>query len=150
MKLAELLTEQLIYLDLKAETCTEVMSELVGNLEEQGVLSEELKQEALSALRCREEEISTGVGCGVGLPHAYLSGVTEAIAVFGRSEEGIEFASCDNAPVHFVVLLLIPEDKKGQHLLTLADIGRRFLSSEVRTSLGQAKSRAEILQILSK
>lgn len=149
MKLANLLNQQRVFLDLKAETCVEVMEELVGHLEQQGILTHGMREEALEALQCREQEISTGVGCGVGLPHAYLEDLTEAVAVFGRSGDGIEFHACDHAPVHFVVLLLIPESKKGQHLLTLADIGRRFLSYEVRQSLADAGSSQEVLEILS-
>lgn len=149
MKLANLLSEQRIFLNLQAKTCGEVMAELVGHLGDQGVLTGHMQEDALDALQCREQEISTGVGCGVGLPHAYLNDLSEAVAVFGRSDEGIEFHACDHAPVHFVVLLLIPENKKGQHLLTLADIGRRFLSCEVRKSLASAGTCAEILEILS-
>jgi len=149
MKLVELLSEQRVFLDLASSCSTEVMVELVDHLVDQGVLLNGLRDLALEKLCCREQEISTGIGCGVGLPHAYLEGLSEAVAVFGRSEEGIEFDSCDHAPVHFVVMLLIPEEKKGQHLLTLADIGKRFLSCEVRTSLGKAESKAEVLAILS-
>ncbi len=125
------------------------MNELVDHLAEQGVLLNGMRDRALNALKFREGEVSTGVGCGVGLPHVYIEGLNDAIAVFGRSKSGIEFDACDHAPVHFVVMLLIPEEKKGQHLLTLADIGKRFLSCEVRTSLANAETQSEVLDILS-
>ncbi|MEM9079626.1 MAG: PTS sugar transporter subunit IIA [Verrucomicrobiota bacterium] len=150
MKLAHLLTEQRVVLELKARTCDEVMVEMVEELGKQGVLLNGMKDEALSALREREDQISTGVGCGVGLPHAYLGGLSEAVAMFGKSEDGIEFDSCDHAPVHFVVMLLIPEENKGQHLLTLADVGKRFLSCEVRKDLSKAEDAATVLGILSR
>jgi mannitol/fructose-specific phosphotransferase system IIA component (Ntr-type) len=150
MKLTSLLNEQRVFLGLNAETSQEVMVELVDALVAGHDLPAELRDEALDALKTREEDISTGVGCGVGLPHAYLDNLSEAVAAFGRSREGIEFESCDHAPVHFVVLMLIPEDKKGQHLLTLADIGRSFLSCEVRQSLNEAATKEEILAILAR
>ena len=150
MKLAQLLNEQRVFLDLKARNCGEVMAELVQHFTEQGVLQNGMREQALEALKCREDEISTGVGCGVAIPHAYLEGLTEAVAIFGRSEAGIEFDSCDHAPVHFVVMMLIPESKRGQHLLTLADIGRRFLSCEVRKSLAAAPDKASVLEILTR
>jgi mannitol/fructose-specific phosphotransferase system IIA component (Ntr-type) len=150
MKLARLLNEQRVFLGLDAETSQEVMVELVDALVAGNDLAPELRDEALESLKSREADISTGVGCGVGLPHAYLENLSEAVAAFGRSQKGIEFASCDHAPVHFVVLMLIPEDKKGQHLLTLADIGRSFLSCEVRQSLNEATTKEEILAILAR
>lgn len=149
MKLVKLLNEQRVFLDLEAKTCGELMAELVNHFAEQGVLQNGMKDQALEALQCREDEISTGVGCGVAIPHAYLEELSEAIAIFGRSEAGIEFASCDHAPVHFVVMLLIPAEKRGQHLLTLADIGKRFLSCEVRQSLASAPDAGSVLQILT-
>lgn len=149
MKLAQLLDEQRIFLELSSQTCHEVMQELVGYLDEQGALQEVTREVALEALHNREDEISTGVGCGVAIPHAYVDDLAEPLAIFGRSAEGVEFASCDNAPVRFVILLLIPEDKRGQHLLTLADIGKRFLSCEVRESLAQAQDRKTVLEVLT-
>ena len=125
------------------------MEELVGHLATEGVLLNGMRDRALKALQCREDEISTGVGCGVAIPHAYLEGISEPVAIFGRSSEGVEFTTFDNAPVHFVVMLLIPEDKRGQHLLTLADIGKRFLSCETRQTLAEASDQKTVLEILS-
>lgn len=150
MKLASLLNEQRIFLDLASETSEQVMTELVDCLISAGNLAPTFREPALAALKSREAEISTGVGCGVGLPHAYLEDLEEPVAAFGRSEQGIEFASCDHAPVHYVVLMLIPEHKKGEHLMTLADIGRRFLSCGVRTSLHEAETPDEVITILSR
>ncbi|MBK1834455.1 PTS sugar transporter subunit IIA [Roseibacillus ishigakijimensis] len=149
MKLAKLLTEERVFLSLQATTCTEVMEELVGHLAEQGILLNGMRDRALEALRCREEEISTGVGCGVAIPHAYLEDLAEPVAVFGRSAEGVEFDACDHAPVHFVVMMLIPEAKRGQHLLTLADVGKRFLSCETRQALAAAPDAQTVLSILA-
>lgn len=150
MKLAKLLNDQRVLLDLNARNCGELMEEMVGHFAAQGVLQNGMREAAVKALQCREEEISTGVGCGVAIPHAYLEGLEEAVAIFGRSQEGIEFESCDHAPVHFVVMLLIPQAKRGQHLLTLADIGKRFLSCEVRQSLADAPDKEAVLAILSR
>lgn len=150
MKLAKILTEERVFLELQARTCGEVMEELVGHLVTDGTLLNGMREKALQALQCREDEVSTGVGCGVAIPHAYLEGIAEPVAIFGRSTEGVEFASCDHAPVHFVVMLLIPEDKKGQHLLTLADIGKRFLSCEVRQNLAEASDSQGVMEILSR
>ena len=150
MNLATLLNEERIFLDLKSQDCGEVMEELVTHFSDQGLLPNGMREQAVAALKCREDEISTGVGCGVAIPHAYLEDLTEAVAIFGRSEAGIEFASCDQAPVHFVVMMLIPESKRGQHLMTLADIGRRFLSCEVRQALAAAPDEAAVLEILTR
>ena len=150
MKLAEILTEDRIFLNLKAGSCSCVMEELVDHFEAEGILLNGMRDQALNELQCRQDEISTGVGCGVAIPHAYLEEIAEPVAIFARSKEGIEFDSCDHAPVHFVIMLLIPKSKKGQHLLTLADIGKRFLSCDVRQSLAEATDKQTVMAILDK
>ncbi|MDP0490768.1 MAG: PTS sugar transporter subunit IIA [Verrucomicrobiota bacterium JB023] len=150
MKLANLLHEDQVVLKLHSRTCGEVMEELVDLLARQGKLHNGMRDRALKALQNRESQISTGIGCGVGLPHAYVEGLNEVLAVFGKSKAGLEFDSCDHAPVHFVVMLLIPEEEKTQHLLTLADIGKRFLSCETRKGLAAAGTPSEVISILSR
>lgn len=137
-------------LDLKARDASEAMLELVEFLAERGVLVNGLKTKALEALQAREAQISTGVGCGVGLPHAYLDELSEPVAVFGRSDEGVEFCSCDHAPVHFVVMLLIPSSKQAQHLATLADVGKSFLKCEVRRELSEVSTPREVIEVLGR
>lgn len=150
MRLAHLLREDLMVLDLQARDSSGVMLELVEFLSEKGVLINGLKAKALEALEERESQISTGVGCGVGLPHAYLDELEEPVAVFGRSTDGIEFCSCDHAPVHFVVMLLIPASKRAQHLATLADVGKSFLNCEVRRELAEVESSRQVIEVLGR
>ena len=149
MKLVDLLNPERILLDVVAESCEGMITCLVDALISQDVLASELRDKAISALTVREEEVGAGVGCGVAIPHAYLEEIVEPMAIFARSQEGISFGCLDNAPSKFVVLLLIPEEKKGQHLLTLSDVGKCFLKAEVRESISAAKNAEEILGFLA-
>jgi PTS system nitrogen regulatory IIA component len=71
------------------------------------------------------------------------------LAVFGRSVEGVDFESPDNAPSHLVCLLLVPEENNSQHLQTLAELAKLFSQSELRDRLEQAQSAEEFCQFLS-
>jgi mannitol/fructose-specific phosphotransferase system IIA component (Ntr-type) len=101
----------------------------------------------LSALRAREETMSTGIGFGIAIPHASSDRVTEVVAAFGRSSTGIEFESLDNAPVRFIVLFIVPKDQFQTHLRTLAAIAKFLNDRTVRERLGDAAGTAEILDI---
>jgi len=70
------------------------------------------------------------------------------VAIFGRSKAGIEFESIDNAPVHFIILFIVPSKDYHLHLKTLAAIAKMFTNSEIRRRLKAAETRSEILQIL--
>ena len=122
--------------------------ELVDHLVETGSLPATQREESLAALKAREEQVSTGIGSGVAIPHAFSDHLEEVIAVLGRSRSGIDFEAIDNAPVHFIILFIVPRKDYHLHLSTLAAIAKMFTNCEVRRQLGVAETRDEILTIL--
>jgi len=86
---------------------------------------------------------------GVAIPHAFSENLSEVVAVFGRSPEGVDFDAIDNSPVEFVVLFLVPKDEYHLHLKTLAAFAKFFNDSKVRESLRTAKDKEEILGVFA-
>ncbi|MGA0845782.1 MAG: PTS sugar transporter subunit IIA [Luteolibacter sp.] len=148
MKLAKLLSADQIILDMKSEDHWSAIHELVDRLVEAGKLPMALREESLEALKAREEQVSTGIGSGVAIPHAFSETLEEVVAVFGRSKQGIDFEALDNAPVHFVILFIVPRKDYQLHLRTLAAIAKLFTNSEMRARFAEATTRDEILKIL--
>ena len=109
----------------------------------------EARGEVLDALRAREDQVSTGIGSGVAIPHTLSDRIGEVAAVFGRSRGGIDFEALDNAPVHFVILFIVPRSQYRLHLQTLAAIAKTFANREIRQRLAQAETREEVLAILA-
>jgi mannitol/fructose-specific phosphotransferase system IIA component (Ntr-type) len=149
MKLSNLLGPDQIILDMKAGGHWESIVELVDHLVTGGFLSPALREEALSALKAREDQVSTGIGSGVAIPHAFSDHIDHVIAVFGRSRAGIDFEALDNAPVHYIILFLVPRRDYQLHLRTLAAIAKLFTNSDTRRQLVVANTRDEILGILN-
>lgn len=148
MKLATLLNVDRILLDMKATEHWAAIVELIDYLVEKGDISEACRQPILDALKEREAQISTGIGSGVAIPHTFSDTLEEVVAVFGRSKEGIDFEALDNAPVHFIILFIVPRRDYHLHLRTLAAIAKMFTNSEVRRNLSTAICRNDILNIL--
>ena len=92
--------------------------------------------------------MSTGIGYGVGLPHASTDLVDEVVGAFGRSREGIGFDAHDNRPVSLVLLFLVPQGQFQKHLHTLANIAKTLHDTELRRLLSRAGSAAEMDRIL--
>jgi mannitol/fructose-specific phosphotransferase system IIA component (Ntr-type) len=126
------------------------IAELVALLVERGQIRAEDSETVLTALRAREETMSTGIGFGIAIPHASSDRVGKVVAAFGRSTQGIEFEALDNAPVRFVVLFVVPKDQFQTHLRTLAAIAKFLNDRAVRERLGAATSAEEILQIFER
>ncbi len=148
MKLSKLLNVDRILLNMKATEHWPSIVELVDFLAEKGDIPKNSRQDILDALKEREAQISTGIGSGVAIPHTFSDTLDEVVAVFGRSKNGIDFEALDNAPVHFIILFIVPRKDYHLHLRTLAAIAKMFTNCEVRRRLGTAESRDEILEIL--
>jgi mannitol/fructose-specific phosphotransferase system IIA component (Ntr-type) len=147
MKLAKLLSPEQILLEMKAVEHWPAIIELVDHLVTTGQLPPEQRDEMLEAFRAREEQVSTGIGLGVAIPHAFSDHLDRVIAVFGKSKAGIDFESLDNKPVHFIILFIVPRKDYHLHLRTLAAIAKMFTNIEVRRQLGAAETREEIIAI---
>lgn len=147
MKLATLLCPDQIILDMKAAEHWPAIVELVDHLVATGALPASQQLEMLQAFKIREEMVSTGIGSGVAIPHAFSDDLEDVVAVFGRSTAGIDFEALDNLPVHYIVLFIVPRKDYHLHLRTLAAIAKLFTNKEVLRRLGTAASEEEVISI---
>ena len=150
MTLGNLLSAQAILPEMQATERYAAIAELVNVLVSNGKIAGENRDTVLTALRDREETMSTGIGFGIAIPHASSEHVTEVVAAFGRSSAGIEFEALDNAPVKFVVLFVVPKDQFQTHLRTLAAIAKFLNDRSIRERLAAATTGEEILAIFEK
>ncbi|MBX3742289.1 MAG: PTS sugar transporter subunit IIA [Akkermansiaceae bacterium] len=148
MKLAQLLSPDQILLDVKAGEHWASIVELVGRLVACGKLPEEQAEGVLASLKAREEQVSTGIGGGVAIPHAFSDELDEVVAIFGRSREGIDYQALDEKPVQLIILFIVPRKDYHLHLRTLAAIAKMFTNAEVRRQLVEADSEEDMLAIL--
>ena len=147
MTLGSLLSVDQIIPEMKSTERWDAIVELIDLLVRNGRVDAKDRESILSALRQREETMSTGIGFGIAIPHASSSCVSEVVAAFGRSSAGIEFDSLDNSLVKFIVLFVVPKDQFQVHLRTLAAIAKFLNDKSVREQLGRAESSEEILAI---
>ena len=61
---------------------------------------------------------------------------------------GLILKLLDNAPVHFVLLLLVPEKERCKHLQTLAAIAKMFKACGTREALDTAESPDDVIEVL--
>lgn len=150
MTLASLLSEDQIIPELSATDRWQALEEVVTHLVSEGHLDLAYREEAISALRHREETMSTGIGFGIAIPHASSGAVKEVTACFARSKEGVDFESLDGKPVHCIVLFLVPRDQFQTHLRTLAAIAKFLNDPVVRGELASALDAKAILQVFER
>lgn len=149
MKLASLISKERILLSMDSNERWPAIEELINHLAARDLLGGENCEDILASLHLREEQTSTGIGSGVAIPHAFSEKLTDVIAVFGRSETGINFDAIDNAPVKFILLFIVPKKDYHLHLQALSAIAKMFNNCEIRQNLSDATDAAEILEIFS-
>lgn len=106
------------------------------------------REAALEALFAREEETTTGVGLGIGIPHAQTDAVTRPTVVFARSDRGVDFDAMDDEPATLIFMLLVPEGGNEEHLGMLSSLSRALMHEEVRDSLHEAESPEAVRETL--
>lgn len=148
MNLGDILTPGQVIPELAATTRWEAIEEMVGRLVEVGVLPLEHREAVTVAVKKRETSMSTGIGFGIGIPHASTELVPELTAVFARSRKGVQFDALDSQPVHLVTLLLVPQGQFQRHLHTLAGIAKVQRRDEFLQALDAAQDADSILKVI--
>ena len=148
MKLSDMLFEDGVKVGLEAIDKRGVIEELVALLGASTGGAIKDRDAIVKAVWEREELMSTGIGQGVGIPHAKTNAVDKLYIVFGKSEEGIDFASLDQKKVHLFFLLVAPEDQSGPHVKALARISRLLKHAYFRQALLEAKKTQDVLTII--
>ncbi len=149
MKLSELISgEDQVIQELESADRWGAIDELTDVLVQGGAIREADRKAILDEVRKRESSMSTGIGFGIGIPHASTDLIDEAIGAIGRSKQGINFDALDNQPVTLVVLFLVPKGQFQKHLHTLANIAKRLHNPEFRKSLEEAPDAKAMLEII--
>jgi len=142
----QLLSPERVQIRLTGTTKEEVINALVDMLDgHEDIDSLEAVREAIFD---REEMMSTGVGKGLGLPHAKTPAATDTVATFATTEEPVDFGAIDDDPIRVLLLLVGPEDHKSKHIKILGRISRLVSRDSLRERLITADSPETVIEIL--
>ena len=148
MELSDILSREQILPELKASNRWEAIDELIANLVATGKIKQENLDAISSVVKKRETSMSTGIGFGIGIPHASTELISEVVGSLGRSRTGVNFDALDNQPVNLVMLFLVPQGQFQKHLHTLANIAKLLHKAEFRQALEQAPDADTMLRII--
>jgi mannitol/fructose-specific phosphotransferase system IIA component (Ntr-type) len=138
MDLGDILGPKNIVPDMQSGDRWQAIDELIANLVATGKIKSEDREAVTTVVKKRETSMSTGIGFGIGIPHASTDLITEVVGALGRSKKGIDFDALDNQPVKIVVLFLVPQGQFQKHLHTLAKIAKMLHKADFRSALEQA------------
>ncbi|APB73606.1 PTS fructose transporter subunit IIABC [Paenibacillus polymyxa] len=146
-KLTDIVTMDLINLDLEGTTRDAVVDEMIGALERNGAVSSasDFKQ----AILAREEEGSTGIGMNIAIPHGKSEAVLKPSVVFGIKQGGVDWNSADGSEAKLIFMIAVPRNsKENAHLKVLQMLSRKLMDDHFREALLAVKTKEEAYQLL--
>jgi PTS system fructose-specific IIC component len=97
----------------------------------------------------RETEMSTGIGYGIAIPHARLSGIDRLYMAVARSVEGIEFNSLDEQAVNLIFMMVSPANTSTEHTQALSALSQIMSYEDVRRKLLEANTPERFVEVIA-
>ena len=146
MRITDLLDKRSISLNAAPADKKETLDLAVELMAKSGKLSDVEKYRA--QVYAREEESTTGIGEGIAIPHGKCDAVKAPGLAAMVIKNGVEYESLDGEPVTLLFLIAAPNTKDNVHLDVLSKLSVMLMDENFTTSLRNAKSVDEFLQII--
>ena len=146
MRITDLLDKNSISLNASPADKKETLDLAVELMAKSGKLSDVEKYR--EQVYAREEESTTGIGEGIAIPHGKCDAVKAPGLAAMVIKNGVEYESLDGEPVTLLFLIAAPNTKDNVHLDVLSKLSVMLMDENFTTSLRNAKSVDEFLQII--
>ncbi|MCQ2241268.1 PTS sugar transporter subunit IIA [Treponema sp.] len=146
MNFNKIFSPKSVILNLQSEEKDKLFEELVQAIHAANPTLD--REEALASVRERESKMTTGIMHSIGVPHGNSKSVKGCVGAVGISQKGIDYASLDGEPVHFVFLLICGEGEDELHLEVLKDLAVLLQDKQFLENLGNSKDPQEVYNLL--
>ena len=146
MRITDLLDKRSISLNAAPADKKETLDLAVELMAKSGKLSD--VEQYRAQVYAREEESTTGIGEGIAIPHGKCDAVKTPGLAAMVIKNGVEYESLDGEPVTLLFLIAAPNTRDNVHLDVLSKLSVMLMDENFTTSLRNAKSVEEFLQII--
>ena len=146
MRITDLLDKRRISLDAAPVDKKATLDMAVELMAKSGKLMD--VEQYRAQVYAREEESTTGIGEGIAIPHGKCDAVKTPGLAAMVIKNGVDYDSLDGEPVTLLFLIAAPNTKDNVHLDVLSKLSVMLMDENFTTSLRNAKSVEEFLQII--
>lgn len=146
MRITDLLDKRSISLDAAPANKKATLDMAVELMAKSGKLMD--VEQYRAQVYAREEESTTGIGEGIAIPHGKCDAVKTPGLAAMVIKNGVDYDSLDGEPVTLLFLIAAPNTKDNVHLDVLSKLSVMLMDENFTTSLRNAKSVEEFLQII--
>ncbi|AMB98542.1 PTS fructose transporter subunit IIC [Aerococcus urinaehominis] len=138
MNLTDIIRPELMLIPAQATTKAGILDEMAQKLVDQGAVND--FETFRAAIQNREEQMSTGLGEGIAMPHAKTEAVTKTSVVFAKKPEGLDFESLDGQPAKLFFMIAAEGGAADTHLSVLAELSKLLMNKDFTTALLAAQT----------
>ena len=146
MRITDLLDKRSISLDAAPADKKATLDMAVELMAKSGKLMD--VEQYRAQVYAREEESTTGIGEGIAIPHGKCDAVKTPGLAAMVIKNGVDYDSLDGEPVTLLFLIAAPNTKDNVHLDVLSKLSVMLMDENFTTSLRNAESVEEFLQII--
>ncbi len=118
------------------------LKNMVNVLSDRGYL-QNIEQVFIRLMK-RENDLSTGIGNHIAVPHVRDSHIKAFKAVIYLLDKEIDFNSLDDKGVRLIILFAVPEDEGNSYMHLLAKVSEFLRDTDNRISILRASNKNEI------
>lgn len=147
MKIADVMRKELMLLPAQATTKEEILDEMVHQLVETGAVNDfDVFRKGIAD---REENMSTGLGDGIAMPHAKNKAVEETSVVFAKQPAGVDYDSLDGQPAKLFFMIAAKDDANETHLSILANLSKLLMNADFIQALEVADTPESVQAVVN-
>ncbi|MBU5593862.1 fructose-specific PTS transporter subunit EIIC [Amphibacillus sp. MSJ-3] len=147
MNMNDLMREELMILSSKSTSKKEILDEMTRKLVETGAVDDyDTFRQAISE---REENMTTGIGDGIAMPHAKNQAVKKTSVVFAKHPTGIDFDSLDGQPARLFFMIAAKDSANDTHLSILSNLSKLLMNKNFTEALYAADTPQSAKAIIS-
>ena len=150
LQLSQIFWEHTVRLELAPKNKWEAITQIIDALIEEKQIPASERQNVLDAALGRERKSSTSLGHGTAIPHAPIPDLPGIIGCLAICPKGVDFEGPTDELVHFIFLLLTPEQNYRSYIPILAQIATLMRDDGTRSEILAAQTPAEITSILKR
>lgn len=144
--ISQVLTKELISLNLQSRSKEDAIAELTDLLVEHGDVID--RQGFIDDVLKRENEGMTGLGQGVAIPHGKSQAVKNTTLAIGISQNDIAWESLDNKPVNIIILFAVKDtDANTLHIKLLQKVAILLADESFIQNLHDIKTKEELIRL---
>jgi mannitol/fructose-specific phosphotransferase system IIA component (Ntr-type) len=146
MILTKFITKSCIVPEIESVTKADALKELTHLLFDKKKM--QVGPNALDQILAREITESTGIGRGIAVPHARVTGLKSLVCAVGRCPGGLDFMAVDRKPVSLIFLICYPPKEQTSYLNFVATVAKLLSDEDHHRGMMKAETADDMFDVL--